>query len=332
MSDKGGPVLIELETSAQGVDPAAAPPVPDAPQGEAMQVLAQVASRRPSRLGRLFWASLLTLVGFAVSLAAWQWVTNLIAQTPLLGYVATGLIALFCLAGLAIAVRELAGFARLARLDRLRNAAETALGQEDLTAARRVARDLSALYATRPELRLGREEAKRAETEAFDVEALFAVLEKNLLVPLDRAAEAEIEAAARQVATITALVPIALADVIAALTANLRMIRRVAQIYGGRGGRLGAWRLTRAVLSHLVATGAVAVGDDLLGSIAGGSVLSKLSRRFGEGMVNGALTARVGIAAIEVCRPLPFGRDGRPSVTSLIRRALSGLFQKAGDS
>ncbi len=123
--------------------------------------------------------------------------------------------------------------------------------------------------------------------------------------------------------------PLALADVVTALTANIRMIRRIAEIYGGRAGTLGSWRLTRTVLTHLVATGAVAVGDDLIGSVAGGGMLSKVSRRFGEGVINGALTARVGIAAIEVCRPLPFARLKRPAVTSLVQRALTGLFGQA---
>jgi len=49
-----------------------------------------------------------------------------------------------------------------------------------------------------------------------------------------------------------------MADVFTALTANLRMIRRIAEIYGGRSGAFGSWRLTRTVLTHLVATGAVA--------------------------------------------------------------------------
>ena len=135
-----------------------------------------------------------------------------------------------------------------------------------------------------------------------------------------------LEAAAGQVATVTAIVPLALADIFTALTANLRMIRQIAEIYGGRSGTLGSWRLTRSVLTHLVATGAVAVGDDLIGSIAGGSVLSKLSRRFGEGIVNGALTARVGVAAMEVCRPLAFTTRKRPSVTGVVKAALAGLF------
>ena len=80
-------------------------------------------------------------------------------------------------------------------------------------------------------------------------------------------------------------------------------------------------------MTHLVATGAVAVGDDLLEPFLGGSVLGKLSRRFGEGLVNGALTARVGVAAIEVCRPLPFRTTKRPKAAQLVRRVLGGLFQ-----
>ena len=125
--------------------------------------------------------------------------------------------------------------------------------------------------------------------------------------------------------------PIPAADVLAALSLNLRMIRRIAEIYGGRGGALGAWRLFRAVAAHLVATGAVAAGDDLLGPVLGGGVLAKLSRRFGEGLVNGALTARVGVAAIEVCRPLPFAALPAPKARNLVARALGDLATGGGE-
>ena len=164
--------------------------------------------------------------------------------------------------------------------------------------------------------------------DVFDAKALLDLAENEVLAPLDAAASREVEAAARQVATVTALVPLAFADVAAVLTANLRMIRRVAEIYGGRSGVLGSWRLTRAVLSHLVATGAVAVADDLLEPVLGGTIVSKLSRRFGEGLVNGALSARVGVAAMDVCRPLPFSAKKPPSVRGLVKRALGGLFTR----
>ena len=104
------------------------------------------------------------------------------------------------------------------------------------------------------------------------------------------------------------------------------MIRRVAEIYGGRSGSLGSWRLLRRVFLSLVATGAVALTDDLIGSFAGGGILSRLSRRFGEGVVNGALTARVGLAAMDICRPMPFVALPRPGVSATISRALAGLF------
>ena len=329
MGERHGPVLIELEDAA-AAGPEAAAPVPDVglalPQGRAMQVVATLGARRPSRLARFFWSAVVALVGFVASLAAWDFVSGLLESNPVFGWVAFGLVAAVLLALLLICLRELAAFSRLGRLDRVHRAAVVALAEDDLTGARDVVRQLSALYRGRAELRLGREVLDRQREELFDPASLFALAEAELMDPLDAAARAEVEAAARQVATVTALVPLALADVVAALTSNLRMIRRIAEIYGGRSGTLGAWRLTRAVLTHLVATGAVAIGDDLLGSALGGSVLSKLSRRFGEGVVNGALTARVGVAAMEVCRPLPFGAGRRPRVTSLIRRALTGLF------
>ena len=53
--------------------------------------------------------------------------------------------------------------------------------------------------------------------------------------------------------------------------------------------------------------------DDLLGQFLGQDILRRLSRRLGEGAFNGALTARIGIAAIEVIRPLPFLAAKRPA-------------------
>ena len=330
MADNNGPVLIELDGDPAPT-PSEAPPVPDdspapVPSGRAMRQVVRLAGHRPSRLTRWFWQLLGALAGFGLSLWAWNAINALLARNPVLGYVALGLTVAFLVVCLGIILREWAGIARLRRVDGLRKAAEQALSQGDLAQARQVATRLESLYRPRAELEWGRARFAERREEQFDADGLLGLAEAELLAPLDAAARAEIEAAARQVATITAIVPLALADVVTALTANLRMIRRIAEVYGGRAGTLGNWRLARSVMSHLVATGAVAVGDDLIGSVAGGGVLSKISRRFGEGMINGALTARVGLAAIEVCRPLPFRQQARPSVSAIVKRALAGLF------
>ena len=322
------PVLVELDEDVE-VTPADAPPVPDdLPQGAAMQSVAALAARRPSRLARWFWTLLVATIGFFVSLAAWNAITALLAQNPILGMAALLLLGAFVLVALIIALRELAAISRLGRIDRLRAGAERAIAQNDLSEARKTVKALSGLYRSRKDTEWGLKRLKEREAEVLDPDGLLGLAEREVLSPLDAAAMREVEATARQVATITALVPLALVDVFAALSANLRMIRRIAEIYGGRSGAFGAWRLARAVVGHLVATGALAVGDDLLGSLAGGSILGKISRRFGEGLMNGALTARVGVAAMDVCRPLPFGVEKRPSVTGIIRRALTGLFDK----
>lgn len=331
-----GPVLIDLEHDGARADPASAPPVPDlepaaAPDGRAMQTLAMLGARRPSRLVRVFWGLLMALLGAVLSVAAWDFATALITRNAVLGYAVSGLLAAFVLVCLGVCLREMAAFARLSRIDRLHRLADQALANGDLEVARQTATQLLALYARREDTRWGRERLTAAGPEQLDAADLLALAEAELLAPLDLAAAREIETAARQVALATALVPLAFADVIAALAANLRMIRRIAEIYGGRSGMLGNWRLARAVMTHMVATGAVAVGDDLLGSVAGGGILSKLSRRFGEGVVNGALTARVGVAAMELCRPLPFVRAKRPSVSRLVQRALTGLFSSGAD-
>ncbi|MDF1871514.1 YcjF family protein [Vannielia sp.] len=329
MSDeKRGPLIIDLAEEPAAHGPDKAPPVPDmVPQDNAaMQRLAALSARPVSRIAKLFWAGVTGVLGLVVSVVAWDFATGLLERSPVLGGLAVVLFALTLLALTVLALRELAAFARLSRLDGLQRGAAAALASGDLTEARAVVTQLEKLYAAREDTAWGRERLAERRGDAFDADALLMLAEAELLAPLDAAAAREVEASARQVALVTAIVPLALADVFTALTANLRMIRRIAEIYGGRAGWLGGWRLTRTVLTHLVATGAVAVGDDLIGSVAGGGVLSKLSRRFGEGVVNGALTARVGVAAMEVCRPLPFGEGRRPSVTGLVRRALTGLF------
>ena len=326
------PVLIELDAAPQS--PADAPPVGDATlpepplEGRAMQIAARLGARPSSWVTRFFWRAGVVLVGFLVSVALWRFLEGLFASHPLLGWAGTAVVGVFTLAALRIAGRELAAFARLARLDKVHREVAQALAEDDLGRARRVVTHVSGLYAARPEMDWARARLAARSPEVLDTDTLMGLAETELMAPLDAAARLEIEAAARSVATVTALVPLALADVAAALTANLRMIRRIAEIYGGRSGGLGSLRLARSVMTHLVATGAVAAGDDLIETVTGGHLAAKLSRRFGEGVINGALTARVGIAALEVCRPMPFRALPKPRVTNLIGRSLTGVFGK----
>lgn len=319
------PVLIDLEV--EDVSPAEAPPVPEI--GAA--ALPAVAERlgqpggRISRIGRWFGAAFGALMSAWIGIALWDFVSGLLVSRPLLGMGFTVLLSVTVALLLAVAGREWLAFRRLGQLDSLQACVTMAFdGSRD--DALKASRKVMALYSGRDEMRWKAQRVDELLPDQMDADAVLGLVEAEMMEPLDKAALAEVEAASRRVAMVTALVPMALVDVLAALAANLRMVRAVAQIYGGRSGTIGSWRLIRAVLTHLVATGAVAIGDDLISSVAGGALAGKISRRFGEGVINGALTARVGITAITLCRPMPFVVRGRPRTAGTVRRALAGVF------
>ncbi|MFV0294394.1 MAG: YcjF family protein [Paracoccus sp. (in: a-proteobacteria)] len=340
-----GPVLIELDEGnpqpatsrrhdeaypGSATNPADVSPIEDLgtalPRPRTMEMVARLAGRRPSGLTRFFLNSGAALLTFLLSVATLNYISRLMNDWPVLGCIGVGLFTMFTLAMLAMAWREYRAWGRFVQIDRIHRDAGMALADGDLDIARNVVRRLDAIYAERPQAQWGRTNLAERSGDAFDAETLLILAETELLAQLDQEARREIEAASRTVAVTTALVPLAFADVVATLAANLRMIRRMAEIYGGRAGAVGGWRLARTVMTHLVATGALAAGDDFIHTVAGGGILAKLSRRFGEGVVNGALTARVGIAAMEVCRPLPFISQSRPRVGNLVSRGLTGLF------
>lgn len=320
------PALIELDDGPTA-DPGLDAPVPDGlPNGHAVQTVGRLASPRLSRAA--FWV-FGTLVSFVLSVAAWDFVTALLNRDSALGWAAMVLVSAAIGILLLLALRELAAFARIARIDQLRQKARDARASANLPAARAILPALQSLYAKRPETAWGLARLNEQQPDIFDADGLLDLMERELMAPLDKAALAEIETAARQVATVTALVPMALADVATALFANLRMIRRLSQIYGGRSSTLGNLALLRRVFAALLGAGAIALADDLIGSFASGGILAKLSRRFGEGVVNGALTARVGLAAMEACRPLPFAALEKPGTTATISRALAGFLSRS---
>jgi len=64
----------------------------------------------------------------------------------------------------------------------------------------------------------------------------------------------------------------------------------------------------------LAITGGMAAGDSLLQQVVGHGIASRISARLGEGVLNGLMTTRVGLAAIAACRPSPFLGRSAPNV------------------
>jgi putative membrane protein len=285
--------------------------------------------KRGLRLGRI----LVTTGGILLSLAAGLWlealIRDLFSRAEWLGWTGIGVLALFCVALIAVIGREVIGLFRLKRVAHLRLQADEAIERNDGKAARVLAGDLLKLYSGRADTARGRSKLAGHLPEVIDGRDLMALAERDLLAPLDAQARQLIMQAAKRVSVVTAVSPRAFVDIGFVLWESVRLVRRLATLYGGRPGFLGLFRLLRAVVTHLAVTGTIAVGETLFQQVVGQGLAARLSARLGEGVVNGLMTARVGLSAMDVSRPLPFMAAERPKLTDLTGDLISWNSQKA---
>lgn len=265
-------------------------------------------------LGSIFVGALGVLVSMALGLWIDGLVRDLLARSQWLGFAAIAAATAAVLALIIIAVRELAGLARLSAASRFRDRAALIIDRNDEASARKLVDELDGLLANVPETARGRAHLKESRGEIVDGSDLITLAETGLLAPLDAKARTMILDSAKRVSVVTAVSPRALIDVGYVIYESARLIRRLAELYGGKPGTLGMWKLGRRVIAHLAVTGSIAVGDSLVQQLVGHGLAAKLSARLGEGVINGLMTARVGIAAMDLVRPLPFRAVKRPGI------------------
>lgn len=326
-----------LVADAAPVDDAAVRDTPGEPGAERPATVDTVPLSRPTfsdLAERGFrWGSLLlsAVVSAALlGLATWFWrlVSVALERQDWVGWTMSGLLVVAAFAFGMLVLRELVGFSRLARLHRVRTEVTRAIASRDTKSERKAVLRVAALYAARPETAWALRRFRDYARDVHDPGELLALADREILGGLDGSAVGLITRSAKRVATVTTLSPFVFIAMGFVLIENLRLLRLLATLYGGRPGVLGVMRLGRLVVGHLIATGGLALTDDLLGQFLGQDILRRLSRRLGEGAFNGALTARVGVAAVEVIRPLPFLSAKRPRVrdilTEVLRPLLSG--------
>jgi len=276
------------------------------------------------RWGALFLSAFVSLTLLALGVWFARFVSVTLARNDWVGWTATGLLVLGGLALAVMVLKELVGLARLARLGRFRREAEAALRDRDIAKERKAARRLVTFMKGRGDTAWGLARFKEHQGDLHEPGKLLGLADREIIAPLDREARRVVLTSAKRISVVTALSPIAFVTIGYVLVENVRMLRRVATLYGGQPGLVGALRLGAMVVGHLIAAGGVALTDDLLGQFLGQDLVRRLSRRLGEGLFNGALTARIGATAISVIRPLPF-LDAEPV---RVRDIVKELFRK----
>jgi len=277
-------------------------------------VVVPMERRRGAPWGSILLSALFGLLTIALGFAAERLITDLFRTAPWLGWLALGLAVLALVAFLGLLGREIGGIWRERRIEHLRSAALDAGTVRDGEAAKRVVADLAALYGGRENAAASRVRLLDLRDEIIDADDRLKIAERELLAPLDARAKRAVAAAAKQVSLVTAVSPRAIVDVAFVIFAAVRLLRRLSEIYGGRPGALGFLRLARAAFNHLAVTGGVAVGDSLVQQALGLGLAARISAKLGEGVLNGLMTARFGLAALNVCRPLPFLGEAPPRI------------------
>lgn len=299
-----------IELTAEADDPFLAEALPPVP----------VAAPRKRRFsfGKLAMTGFGVLVSLGLGLWADRLIRDLFARYEALGYIALAALAIGLVGLFAVVAREVAGLMRLAAVQSLKEDAEKALGERRAEPARAVVAKLEHILAARAETAKGRARLKETEGDIIDGPQLIGLAERELMTPLDRQARALILNASKRVSVVTAVSPRAIVDLAYVLFEVIRLVRSMADLYGGRPGSLGLLRLTRDVIAHLAVTGSIAVGDGLAQQLLGQGLAAKLSARLGEGVINGLMTARIGISAMDLCRPLPFTELKRPGIGDFV--------------
>jgi putative membrane protein len=278
--------------------------------------------QRGFRWGALFWSAIggLTLLG--VGLGVVRLIEDLFARSESLGFLGLAFAFAATLAFAVVVAREAFGLARLAAIEKLHLRASAVLASDDRAESRAIVQDLVKLAHQNPHLARARATLQNHAGDIIDGADMIRLAERELMTPLDQEARRLVSSAAQRVSIVTAVSPRALIDVLFVFAASLRLIRQLARLYGGRPGALGMFRLMRHVIAHVAISGGMAASDSLVQQVLGHGLAAKLSQRLGEGVLNGLLTARLGLAAIDVTRPLPFTALPRPALADLAKDLL----------
>jgi len=269
--------------------------------------------------GHLLLSSLAAILLMWLTFTANEMILSFFTWSLTLGWISVALFGIAGFALLMIVLREIWGIIRLRRIEHIQIASARAINQKDANAAKHVAAELKMLYRARPDMKWPLKSWAEHDEDIIDPPAAMRLAERLLLEPLDDAAHRIIARRSRRVTLLTTVAPTAALDVILVGTQNLFMIRELATLYGSRPSFFATLRLARLVVTHLAVTAGLALSDNFIHLFVGKGLLGRLSARFGEGAVNGILTARIGIAACDVCRPIASTASRKATLASLVK-------------
>jgi putative membrane protein len=263
-----------------------------------------IETKSPSWLWRTLGIVFITLVG----VEAVQFFINGFSQSPIIASLYAILLAGLSLICGRTVWREFSGLRQFKYQQNLKQQAQDIINKEGQVDAASLCDKISKrLPSDLAEFDHGSWQKLNLE-EYNDVE-IMQLYARNILSQVDQKALKEIAKVSSEVVVSIALSPIAIIDMLLMLWRNLRMVNKIASLYGLKLSYWSRVKLIKQVIINMAYAGASELVTDLGADLLGVELLGKLSARMAQGLGAGMLTARLGLKAMHLCRPIPFTDD-----------------------
>jgi putative membrane protein len=257
------------------------------------------------------------------------WIDAAFGSSPALGYAAGAAATIGTVGALAIIVHEMRTYLALKNVE---------ANQQRFTAEWETIRPSEAQHAIRDVIAaIPTDRDSKAAIEAFQRQVQrhhtpaqqLDLLNRTVMTPLDRRAEAIVRRAATRAFGITAISPTAITDALFFVACSVRMVREIAACYGHRPSALATGHLLRRLIVEAGKLGAVDLASATLTQHIGGAVAERLATSAAESIYAGQRMARLGLVTMGLCRPIPYQPKELPGIMSSL---IGNLFAKTAET
>ena len=322
--DALAPQVIATAQTGRVVSAAPAATRP-APSGAAL-------ARRSSRAVRLGMAGLAAAFVGWLGVDAYLWIASAFERSAALGWVATAAVAAGVGGAALVIARELTSFLALRNVEA--NQRRIA-AQSDVMRPADMQESIRGVFAAIPKDRESeaaieafQRKVQRHHTGAQQLE----LVSHTVLATFDRRAEAIVRRAATRAFAINAISPTAVTDALFFIACSVRMVREIAACYGHRPTAAATVHLLRRLMVEAGKLGAIDLAAATFTQHIAGAVAERVAASAAESMYASQRMARLGLATMQLCRPIPFRPQEIPGITSsLIANMLRGATRGRDD-
>jgi len=191
--------------------------------------------------------------------------------------------------------------------------------------ATRYINQIAQFYIHRPDIKSRLDRFYAILNDSHHDQDVCALFSKEVMSEIDQQAYAIVVQRSKETALMVMFSPVPLLDVILTLWRNIKMIRDIATLYGGRPQFLGSIALVTSVVQNLIYADVSEIVADSVAEIFGSSMISVMSAGAAQGLGSGVMTARVGLQAMQSCRPLPFAEEEKPRLKEIRWEIVSSI-------